>query len=134
MYVWLEALHLAAVTTWMFGLIVAPVALKRTAGPQVAVLVRKQFRRVTTPAMVLALGLGLWLAYDGGWFSAGWLHAKLVLVFALTAIHGVLAGQLRRVSAVESQAAPAWVLHLSGVVIAAALAIAALMVVRPELR
>lgn len=134
MYLWIKALHVAAVTTWMAGLIVAPAVLARSGGPEAARLVRQHFRRFTTPAMILALVLGLWLALDGGWFRAGWLHAKLALVLALTAAHGVLAGQLRRVASVEGHAAPGWTLRLSGAAVAAVLLIAVLVIVKPGLR
>jgi putative membrane protein len=32
--------------------------------------------------------LGLWLAWQGGFLKAGWFHGKLVLVVALSALHG----------------------------------------------
>ena len=133
MYLWIKALHVAAVVTWMAGLIVAPAVLARGGGSEAARLVRQHFKRFTTPAMILALALGLWLALDGGWFRAGWLHAKLVLVFALTAAHGVLAGQLRRVATVEGHAAPGWTLRLSAAAVSAVL-IAVLVIVKPGLR
>jgi protoporphyrinogen IX oxidase len=31
---------------------------------------------------------GLYLAWSGGWFSAGWFHGKLLLVLAMSAAHG----------------------------------------------
>jgi putative membrane protein len=34
--------------------------------------------------------LGLWLAWSGGFFTAPWLHAKLVLVLAMSGVHGML--------------------------------------------
>ena len=41
--------------------------------------------------MVATWALGLWLALDGGWLAAGWLHAKLALVLAMSALHGLFA-------------------------------------------
>jgi protoporphyrinogen IX oxidase len=40
--------------------------------------------------------LGLWLAWLGpdsryGWFASGWLQAKLILVLALSVLHGFFA-------------------------------------------
>src|SRR5258708_26021583 len=43
------------------------------------------------PAMMASWALGLWIVYDGGWISAHWLHLKLLLVVALSAVHGMLA-------------------------------------------
>ena len=34
--------------------------------------------------------LGLWLAWSGGLFAARWLDAKLVLVIAMSGVHGML--------------------------------------------
>jgi putative membrane protein len=45
--------------------------------------------------MIAAWVLGLYLAIDGGWFRSGWLHGKLLLVIALSAVHGVLVKRTR---------------------------------------
>src|ERR1700758_3939539 len=60
------------------------------------VMERRLLRLIINPAMIVAILLGLWLAWDGpdsryGWFLAGWLHAKLLLVVVLTAVHGLFA-------------------------------------------
>jgi putative membrane protein len=57
---------------------------------------RRWDRVVTAPALGIAWACGLWLALQAGWFSSHWLHVKLVLVVALSALHGVLAAALRR--------------------------------------
>ncbi|MGB6231670.1 MAG: hypothetical protein WBF53_16255 [Litorimonas sp.] len=53
-------------------------------------------RAVTTPAMILALALGITLGVLGGWFSSAWLGAKILLVIGLSGLHGALTGRLRR--------------------------------------
>ena len=40
--------------------------------------------------MIVTWLAGLYLAWAGHWFSAGWLHGKLLLVFALSGMHGFL--------------------------------------------
>ncbi len=60
---------------------------------------RRWNRAVTGPALVLAWVCGLWLALQAGWIHSGWLHAKLVAVLALSAMHGSLSGALRRACA-----------------------------------
>ena len=60
---------------------------------------RRWHRAVTSPALVLAWACGVWLALQAGWFHSGWLHVKLVLVFALSALHGWLSAALRRAGA-----------------------------------
>jgi putative membrane protein len=64
---------------------------------------RRWHRALTTPSLVIAWVCGVWLALQAGWFHSGWLHAKLALVLALSALHGVLSAALRRADA----AAPA---------------------------
>ena len=54
------------------------------------VMERRLLHAIITPAMVVSWVLGLWLAWAGGFYAAGWLHAKLVLVIALSALHGFL--------------------------------------------
>ena len=61
--------------------------------------VRRLNRRVTGPALVLAWLLGLGLAHAGGWFTAGWLQAKLALVLLLSAQHGATSRALRLLAA-----------------------------------
>jgi putative membrane protein len=41
--------------------------------------------------MIVTWGAGLYLAWSGNWLSAGWLHAKLVLVLVLSGVHGFFA-------------------------------------------
>jgi uncharacterized membrane protein len=60
---------------------------------------RRLNRVVTGSALALAWGCGIWLALQAGWFHSGWLHAKLVLVLALSALHGALSSALRRACA-----------------------------------
>src|SRR5712692_3600287 len=46
---------------------------------------------IINPAMIATWALGLWLAWSVGWWASGWFHAKLALVLALSAIHGLFA-------------------------------------------
>jgi putative membrane protein len=45
---------------------------------------------IMTPAMALTWILGIALIVQGGWMTAGWLHAKLALVVAMSGMHGAL--------------------------------------------
>jgi protoporphyrinogen IX oxidase len=60
------------------------------------VMERRLLRAIINPAMIATWVLGLSLAWLGpdshyGWFASGWLQAKLVLVLALSALHGFFA-------------------------------------------
>jgi len=74
----------------------APAELARER--RLVVAMRRWHRAVTSPALVVAWACGVWLALQAGWFHSGWLHAKLVLVLALSALHGALSASLRRAS------------------------------------
>jgi putative membrane protein len=49
--------------------------------------------------MVLTWVLGLWLVWQGGWLSSGWLHAKLALVLVLSGVHGYFSASVRKFAA-----------------------------------
>ena len=60
------------------------------------VMERRLLRGIINPAMIATWVLGLslgWLGPDSryGWFDAGWLQAKIVLVLALSGMHGMFA-------------------------------------------
>jgi putative membrane protein len=56
---------------------------------------RNLLRVIVNPAMIIVWVLGLWLAWSGGWFSSGWLHAKIALVIVLSGVHGYFSRAVR---------------------------------------
>lgn len=98
LYPWLKALHVAAALVFASGVLAMAGLLRMMpAVPgDMAAVVSRWDRCVTTPAMLLVWGLGLALASGGSWVGDGWLYAKFGLVLLLSAIHGVQSGQLRR--------------------------------------
>lgn len=105
MYLLLKALHVCAVLVFVGGLLVDSVILSASSAaarhggaPSRALFeaVRRWDRRVTTPAILLTWILGFALAILGGWLHAGWLMVKFAIVFGLSAVHGMLAGAMRR--------------------------------------
>ena len=98
MYVWLKAFHVIAIIAWMAGMLYLPRLFvyhcEAEPGSKQSetfkVMERRLLHAIITPAMVVNWVLGLWLAWAGGFYAAGWLHAKLVLVIALSALHGFL--------------------------------------------
>jgi putative membrane protein len=59
------------------------------------VMERRLLKAIINPAMIATWALGLWLAWSGGWFAAPWFHAKLALVLAMSAVHGMFVGYVR---------------------------------------
>ncbi|MEZ5788483.1 MAG: CopD family protein [Xanthobacteraceae bacterium] len=108
-YLWLKALHVASAVTWVGGMLGLTYLLSWHAGVADAATVkllsqveRQLLQNIVNPAMVLAWGIGLWLAWDAGWFASGWFHVKLVLVLALSGLHGWIVGTLRAVARGQS--------------------------------
>jgi protoporphyrinogen IX oxidase len=99
LYLWLKSFHVIAVIAWMAAMLYLPRLFvyhcEAPAGsPQsetFKVMERRLLKAIMTPAMIATWVLGLWLAHQGGWFKAGWLHGKLALVITLSALHGMLA-------------------------------------------
>jgi putative membrane protein len=103
MYLWIKAFHVIAVIAWMAGMLYLPRlfvyhcdAEKGSAQSETfKVMERRLLKAIINPAMIVAWVLGLYLAWDGGWFRSGWLHGKLALVLGLSAVHGLYARWVR---------------------------------------
>lgn len=103
LYPWLKALHVIAVISWMAGMLYLPrLFVYHCEAPQGSpqsetfkIMERRLLRAIINPAMIVTWVLGLWLAWDGEWLSSGWFHVKLVLVFAMSAVHGMFSGYVR---------------------------------------
>jgi putative membrane protein len=104
LYLWLKAFHIIAVVAWMAGMLYLPRLFvyhsdAPAGSPQsetFKVMERRLLKAIMNPAMTATWVLGLVLAWQGGWFTSGWLHAKLALVVILSGIHGLLAATVRR--------------------------------------
>jgi putative membrane protein len=104
MYEWIKAFHIIAVIAWMAGMLYLPrlfvyhcaAEMGSVQSETFKVMERRLLRGIINPAMIATWVFGLWLAWLGpdsryGWFASPWLWAKLVLVLALSAVHGMLA-------------------------------------------
>lgn len=97
LYLWIKALHVVAVISWLAALLYLPRLMvyhceAETGSKQsetFKIMEGRLLRFIATPAMIVAWASGLWLAYYAGLFGAGWLQGKLVLVVGLSALHGV---------------------------------------------
>jgi putative membrane protein len=100
LYPWLKAFHVIAVMAWIAGMLYLPRLFvyhcEAEPGSRQSetfkVMERRLLRAIINPAMIASWTLGLWMVYDGGWITAHWLQSKLLLVVALSGIHGLLAG------------------------------------------
>jgi putative membrane protein len=98
LYPWMKAFHVMAVMAWMAGMLYLPRLFvyhcEAEPGSRQSetfkVMERRLLRGIINPAMVVSWALGLWMVYDGSWIAAHWLQTKLLLVVALSGIHGML--------------------------------------------
>jgi len=97
-YLWLKALHVIAVLIFIAGLFVQAIGVATGArgGGETIRLVSLWDQRVTLPALLTVWLAGALVAASGAWFSSHWLWAKLVIVVALSGLHGAQSGRLRR--------------------------------------
>jgi protoporphyrinogen IX oxidase len=114
MYLWLKAFHLLAVIAWMAGLLYLPRLMvyhaMATAGSEAAatfkVMERRLLGAIMTPAMVVTIGLGLWLMVEGGFVGGAvpvWLGLKFLLVGGLIVVHLLLAWHVRQFARGENR-------------------------------
>jgi putative membrane protein len=103
MYEWAKALHVIAVISWMAGMLYLPrlfvYHVDAPVGSQQSetfkIMERRLLKAIINPAMVVTWILGLYLAWAGHWFTAGWFHGKLALVIAMSGVHGMLSARVR---------------------------------------
>eukprot|EP00611_Tribonema_gayanum_P014157 TRINITY_DN25446_c0_g1_i1.p1 TRINITY_DN25446_c0_g1~~TRINITY_DN25446_c0_g1_i1.p1 ORF type:complete len:102 (+),score=25.68 TRINITY_DN25446_c0_g1_i1:81-386(+) len=95
LYLWIKALHIMAVISWMAALFYLPRLMvyhceAPVGSPQsetFKVMERRLLKAICTPAMIVTWLAGLFLIYDGGWMVSGWMHAKLALVLVMSGFH-----------------------------------------------
>jgi protoporphyrinogen IX oxidase len=108
-YVWLKIGHVTFMVFWLAGLFMLPrqaiYLLDHAPGSpgesKWAERSGRLRRIILTPSIIAVWLFGLALAIATGAFSQGWLHAKLVLVLALSGYHGWFVAQVRKMAAGE---------------------------------
>jgi putative membrane protein len=103
-YPWVKSVHVMAIIAWMAGMLYLPRLFVYHAdaapGSDTARLFKVMEHRLMTiimnPAMVIAWVLGLWLAWRAGFLLSGWFLGKLLLVLALSGVHGYLSAAVRK--------------------------------------
>ena len=105
-YVWIKAAHVIFVIFWIAGLFMLPrYYVYHQEAPAGSAEEKKWLDRerklrniIITPAMLLVWLLGIVLATVGHHWDQGWLHAKLLIVIALSAYHGWMIGYGRKLA------------------------------------
>lgn len=86
---------------------------------------------ILNPSLVIVWILGLMLAFNGGYWSQGWFHAKLLLVLLLSGYHGWTIGYFKKLKRGERPLSEKRLRMLNEVPGVAAAIIVILAVVRP---
>jgi putative membrane protein len=137
---WVKAAHVTAVIAWMAGLLYLPRLFVYHAdaerGSQQSetfkIMERRLYRGIMTPAMIATWVFGLWLALGWGFFGTGaWLHAKLVLVIALTGYQGLCGRWLKGFAADTNKRGARFYRMVNEVPALVLIAIVVLVVVKP---
>lgn len=100
---WMKALHIIAVISWMAGLFYLPRLFIYHTDAEVGsvqsetfkVMERRLLKVIMNPAMMITWLLGLYLAWESFAFQGGWLHAKIALVVLLTVVHVMFSRAVR---------------------------------------
>jgi putative membrane protein len=108
---WVKAFHIISVIAWMAGMLYLPRLFvyhcEAEPGSKQSetfkIMERRLLKAIINPAMTVAWILGLFLAWEGGWFAAHWLQAKLALALALSGIHGLFVYWVRDFAADRNQ-------------------------------
>lgn len=137
-YLWLKAVHVAAAVTWISGLLGLVYLLSWHAGvtDEVTAKMFSQvenglLRKVVNPAMVVAWGIGLWLAWDAGWYAGIWFQVKLGFVLGLAALHGWVVGAMRKIQRGQSEQSGTMFKDIAVAGAVVALGVIVLAVVKP---
>ena len=139
MYVWIKALHVIAVISWMAGMLYLPRLFvyhceAEKGSPQsetFKVMERRLLKGIINPAMILTWLAGLYLVWAGGWYLAPWFHAKFLLVLIMSALHGFLARYVKDFAADRNQRSQRFYRIINEVPTALMIGIVILVIVKP---
>ncbi|MCX8515700.1 MAG: protoporphyrinogen oxidase HemJ [Alphaproteobacteria bacterium] len=96
-YITFKIIHVIAIICWLAGMFYLPrlfvyhAEARGGTAATLATMERRLLRVIINPAMIIALLSGFYLMTAGGFMTSGWLHAKLLFVLLLTALHGLFA-------------------------------------------
>ena len=107
LYLWIKAFHVIAIIAWMAGMLYLPrLFVYHAEAPKGSIqsetfkiMERRLLKAIINPAMIVTWVLGLVLVWQGAWWTAGWLHGKLLLVLILSGLHGTYARRLKEFAA-----------------------------------
>lgn len=142
LYDWIKAGHVISLIAWMAGMLYLPRLFVYHAGLPAGsevqsatfkVMERRLLKAIMTPAMIATWVFGLTLAWMSGFYASPWLQAKVVLVLAMSGIHGWLARMVKDFAADRNTRAPRFYRILNEVPTLLMIGIVILAIVKPGL-
>jgi protoporphyrinogen IX oxidase len=141
-YLWIKAFHIIAVIAWMAGMLYLPRLFVYHAGVAPGseqseifkVMERRLLKAIINPAIGATWLLGLGMVWLMGWETfkqSGWLHAKLLLVVVMSALHGQFVRYWRDFAADRNQRGQKFYRVINEVVTVLLVLIVILAVVKP---
>ena len=104
-YLWVKALHLIAVMSWMAGLLYLPrlfvyhamVEAESVRAQTFKLMERRLLKAIMNPAMILSWALGLWLLQQNpDLLIMPWMWIKFACVVMMTAAHMIFSWMRRQ--------------------------------------
>ena len=140
MYEWVKALHVISVIAWMAGMLYLPrlfvyhvkAEIGSVQSETFKVMERRLLKGIINPAMIASYIFGLWMIHLGGvdW-NAGWPWAKAASVLAMTGVHGILSGHVKRFARDENVRDQKYFRIINEVPTVLMIAIVTLVIVKP---
>lgn len=110
MYLYLKAVHIIFVVSWMAGLFYVVRLFiyhteaqdrsgleRKVLSEQFVIIERKLFNIITTPAMIMTLVAGIWMVcISPGWLQQSWLQVKLGFVVGLIIYHFICQNMMQQ--------------------------------------
>lgn len=138
-YLWLKAGHIIFVIFWMAGLFMLPRLFvyhqeAPTGSDEAAKFAEREqklLKIILLPSIIVVWVLGIALAATLNLWSAGWLHAKILLVLILSGYHGYMAAYAKKLARGERPMSGKQLRLLNEVPGVAVALIVILVIVRP---
>ncbi len=96
-YLWIKALHVIAVISWMAGMLYLPRLFVYHCEAEIGsrqsetfkVMERRLLKAIINPAMIVTWLAGLTLVWLGEWYSHPWFQLKFFLALVMSGVHGL---------------------------------------------
>lgn len=97
LYVWIKAIHVISLISWMAGLLYLlrlyvyhAMETEAVVRDRLQVMERRLEKAIGTPAMIATFVTGItMLVLVPAWLQQPWMHVKLTCVLAMAAVHGL---------------------------------------------